>query len=328
MTLLAALLLALPTAEPPRHVLEGSGVKLTIDLPDPMTGYYRGTRFDWSGIVATAEVGGHTVFGYWKSTHDAANHDDVPGTAEEFGHDEPLNYAAAPIGGTFVKIGVGELVKPAEPKYRFSRNYTIAKAGTWQVATGERFVEFRQELTHSSGYGYRYTKRVELSPNGFTIRRTLTNTGTKAIDTDHYGHHFLTVDGDPIGPNYTLRFAFPPRATVPEGFRDIAAIRGDRFVFLKPLTVGYVQSQIEGFSERIADNQVTIEHAASKLALKIINDQPMLKLNVWSVTTTLCPEPFVRVQVEPGARRTGRRGMSLESSRLRLCGHRRPQSRK
>src|SRR3954468_4633274 len=117
MPLSAALLLLTPAADPavPRHVLEGGGVKLTVDLPDAKTGFYRGTRFDWSGVVATAEVGGHTVFGYWKVTHDPANHDDVPGPAEEVGHAEPLNYTAAPVGGTFVKIGVGELVKPAEP---------------------------------------------------------------------------------------------------------------------------------------------------------------------------------------------------------------------
>ena len=297
-------LILTPAAEPPRHVLSGDGVKLTIDLPDAATGYYRGARFDWSGIVATAEVGGHTVFGYWKSTHDPANHDDVGGTAEEFGHDEPLGYATARVGETFVKIGVGELVKPAEPKYQFARNYTIAKPGTWQVTTGERFVEFRQNLTNSSGYGYRYVKRVELAPNGFVIRRTLANTGTKPIDTDHYGHHFLTVDGDPIGPNYSLRFPFPPRATDPAGLRDIAAIRGDRLVFLKPLVQGHVQSQIAGFGAKVEDNRVTVEYAASKLQLSIINDRPLVKINVWSVKTTLCPEPFLQIKVDPGREMT------------------------
>jgi hypothetical protein len=301
--LIFALLLT-PAADPPRHVLAGDGVRLTIDLPDATAGYYRGPRFDWSGIVATAEVGGHTAFGYWKSTHDSANHDDVPGTAEEFGHDEPLGYAAAPVGGTFVKIGVGELVKPAEPKYRFSHIYSIVKPGTWQVTAGERAVEFRQDLSHSSGYGYRYTKRVELAPGGFVIRRTLANTGARPIDTDHYGHHFMTIDGDPVGPNYALRFPFPPRAADPAGLRDVAAIRGDRLVFLKPLSTGSVQTLVAGFGEKAADNRVSVEHGPSKLVMTITNDRPLLKLNVWSVKTTLCPEPFVRVQVEPGRETT------------------------
>ena len=130
---LLAACLALAAAGPaaaddyPKVELKTKGLKLTVYLPDAEKGFYRGTRFDWSGVVATAEVGGHTVFGYWKSTHDPANHDDVPGTAEEFGHDEPLGYAEAPAGGTFVKIGVGVLEKPKEAKYRFFNNYKIVQ---------------------------------------------------------------------------------------------------------------------------------------------------------------------------------------------------------
>jgi hypothetical protein len=298
--LTTAILLMAPAAEPPRHVLEGGGVKLTIDLPDPVNGYYRSTRFDWSGIVATAEFGGHTVFGPWKATHDPLNHDDVHGTAEEFGHEEPLGYAAAPVGGTFVKIGVGELVKPAEAKYHFAHKYTIAKPGTWKVITGDNVVEFRQELSSATGYGYRYLKRVELAPAGFVIRRTLANTGNKPIDTDHYGHHFMTVDGDPIGPNYSLQFPWPPRAKDPAGLRDIAVLRGDKLLFVKPLTQGQVQTPIVGFGDKAEDNRVTVEHTASHLRMAIINDRPLAKFNVWSLKTTLCPEPFVQIKLEPG----------------------------
>lgn len=32
-------------------------------LPDPKNGFYRGTRFDWSGSVANLEYHGHTYFG-------------------------------------------------------------------------------------------------------------------------------------------------------------------------------------------------------------------------------------------------------------------------
>jgi hypothetical protein len=290
-------------AEPdiPKHVLRGDGLKLTLYLPDAKAGFYRGTRFDWSGVVATVETGGHTVFGYWKAEHNPANHDDVPGTAEEFGHDEPLGYAEAKSGGTFLKIGVGELEKPAEPRYRFFHNYKIVKPGEWKITTGERAVEFRQELSHPSGYGYRYAKRAALDgTNKFVIERTLTNTGTRRLDTDHYGHHFLTVDGEPIGPSYALRFGFPARATEPQGLRDIAAVRDGAWVFLKPLDRGYVQSQVVGWADTADQNRVTVEHAPSGLALRIQGDRPLAKFNVWSVRTTLCPEPFVRLTVEPG----------------------------
>src|SRR4051812_12289404 len=103
-------------ADSPRHVLTDGRLTLTVLLPDAKTGFYRGTRFDWSGVVEKAEVNGHTLFGYWKATHDPTNHDDVPGTAEEFGTATspvagPLGYREAKSGQTFLKIGVGELEK-------------------------------------------------------------------------------------------------------------------------------------------------------------------------------------------------------------------------
>ena len=61
-------LLTLPitaAADPPRHVLERDGLKLTVLLPDAQTGFYRGTRFDWSGVVEKAEVNGHTLLPPW-----------------------------------------------------------------------------------------------------------------------------------------------------------------------------------------------------------------------------------------------------------------------
>src|SRR5436309_9575672 len=63
-------------ADPPRHVLTDGRLTLSVLLPDAKTGFYRGTRFDWSGVVEKAQINGHTLFGYWKATHDPTNHDD------------------------------------------------------------------------------------------------------------------------------------------------------------------------------------------------------------------------------------------------------------
>src|SRR5438477_3840339 len=117
---LASILLGAPgrAAEPPRHVLEGQGLKLTVQLPDAQNGYYRGTRFDWSGLVTRAEFGGHVVFSDWLGKNDPNFHSSGSGTSEEF--TEPLGYAEAPVGGTYVKIGIGELEKGKEPKYHFN----------------------------------------------------------------------------------------------------------------------------------------------------------------------------------------------------------------
>ena len=68
-------------------MLELANDELTIGLylPDAEKGYYRGTRFDWSGIIERVEYKGHRFYGAWRFPHDPTGHDFVSGPAEEFG---------------------------------------------------------------------------------------------------------------------------------------------------------------------------------------------------------------------------------------------------
>ena len=84
--------------DPPHVVLKNDTVTLTVLLPDTTKGYYRGSRFDWHGIVSKVEYAGHTLFNEWKTPHDPNGHDDVGGTAEEFGMFTPIGYDAAAPG--------------------------------------------------------------------------------------------------------------------------------------------------------------------------------------------------------------------------------------
>src|SRR4051812_9213761 len=62
----------------PKTVLRNKSLSLTVYLPDAEKGYYRGSRFDWAGVVGNVEsIGPHTIFGPWKDTHDPTNHDDI-----------------------------------------------------------------------------------------------------------------------------------------------------------------------------------------------------------------------------------------------------------
>jgi len=294
-------------ANPPRHVLSDGRLKLTVLVPDATTGFYRGTRFDWSGVVEKAEINGHTLFGYWKATHDPTNHDDVPGTAEEFGTATspvagPLGYREAKPGQTFLKIGVGELEKIEEPRYRFTQRYKIVKPGAWEVITAHDSIAFRQEMRHPAGYGYRYFKQIRFLAGsdapGFRITRTLLNSGTKRLETDHYAHHFMTIDGDPIGPNYTIRFGFPAVVRGDDRLGELAAVRDGALVFRKPLENASIFAELAGAPPE--QHRITVGHAPTGVSLRITGDRPLTKCNVWSVKTTLCPEPYVELKLDPG----------------------------
>jgi hypothetical protein len=48
-------------AQAPQAKISSGRLHATLYLPDAQSGYYRGTRFDWSGVIAALEWNGHTT---------------------------------------------------------------------------------------------------------------------------------------------------------------------------------------------------------------------------------------------------------------------------
>jgi len=302
--LIAAAILAV-AADYPQIELKNNQLKLTVYLPDSARGFYRGTRFDWSGVLGQIEFAGHKLFGPWKDKHDPTNYDDIIGPVEEFGNSKPLGYDEAKVGETFLKIGVGELEKPKEPKYAFSRNYKIVKPGAWKVSRdGDTGVTFIQEVATARGYGYSYVKRVWIEDRpgspALVIDHTLKNTGDQPIDTDVYNHNFFNVDSDPVGPGYRFEFPFPVAADNPkERFAEVVAIDGQELRFRKPLDQGSVFTGLTGFTADTPGG-FTFRHEKSGLTVAVTGTAGLSKLNFWGVSSTICPEPFHPLRLKPG----------------------------
>src|SRR5262245_11340566 len=92
---------------PPETRLQSPRLAATIRLPDPTAGYYRGTRFDWAGVIASLRWHDHEYFGQWFDRYDPTIHDAITGPVEEFlTNDSGLGYDEARPGDTFVRIGV------------------------------------------------------------------------------------------------------------------------------------------------------------------------------------------------------------------------------
>ncbi|MFL5240533.1 MAG: hypothetical protein ACJ8FY_00345 [Gemmataceae bacterium] len=285
----------------PRHTLERGSLKLSVFLPDAEKGYYRGTRFDWSGLVSQAEYKAHTFFGPWKTTHDPKNHDDADGTAEEFGIVNPPGYIDAKVGGAFLKIGVGLLEKLKEDKYEFWKAYKILEPGVWKVSKEADGIAFRHEIKSDTGWGYRYSKRITLAKagDGFRIEHTLENTGQKAIQTDHYCHNFIRIDGKLIGPDYRLEFPFEPKPK--KDLQKVALIKGKEILFqsdLKEEEAFY--TELDRTNGRVEDNQVLVTAAKPGAALQIQGDVPLDHCHVFGVPRAICPELFIKIDVAPG----------------------------
>ena len=74
----------IPHADHPKTILSNGDLKAVVFLPDATNGYYRGPRFDWSGVVACATYNGHTYFGEWFRKYDPLGNDAITGPVEEF----------------------------------------------------------------------------------------------------------------------------------------------------------------------------------------------------------------------------------------------------
>lgn len=298
-TLMAALCAL--AGEPPQAEITNGAVTAKLYLPDPVNGYYRATRFDWSGQISSLKAAGHEYFGQWYEKVDAKIHDSIMGPVEEFrSGNEALGYGEAAVGGEFVRIGVGVLRKPEEKAFQTFKTYEIVNAGTWRNKITKRAVEFQHELKGPGGYAYLYTKRVKLVKGKpeMVIEHTLKNTGTKRIETSQYNHNFFVMDGMPTGP--AARVVFPFELKAVRAFQGgLAEARGKEIVIVKEF--GERQNTIaefQGFGPSAADYDIRVEHGAA--GVRIRGDVPLEKVVFWSMRKTLCPEPYVKLAVEPG----------------------------
>jgi hypothetical protein len=292
-------------ADYPSARISNGQIEMKLYVPAGDGSSYQGTRFDWSGIVYSLRYSGHEFTGRWYPTHDPKIHDALTGPVEEFlaPGESAHGYAEAQPGGTFVRIGVGVVRKPAgESKYQRFQTYEIVDPGSRTFHQSSNAAVFEHELKHESGFGYRYTKTIRVAKDKpeFTLEHVLRNTGTRVIETDQYNHNFFVIDDKTTGPGVSIVFPFQPKAA-----RDLegrAEIRGHALLFLRELNPGgeSVSTEIEGFGPTAADYDLRIENRKAGAGVRIRGDQPLSKIFFWSIRTVACPEPYIRLRVEPG----------------------------
>jgi hypothetical protein len=212
-----------------------------------------------------------------------------------------LGYEEAKPGQSFVKIGVGAIRKPDEPAFRQFDTYDITDNGKWTSHTAADSVEFTQELSDTLGYAYIYRKTVRLTPGKpeMVLEHSLRNTGKKPISTSVYEHNFYMLDHQPVGPSYIVRFPFEvhPQADL----HGMAEARGKDFIYLKELPVGQsVATGMEGFGDSPRDYDIRVENRTAGIGVRQTSDRPIAKLYFWSIRTTVCPEAFIDLKVDPG----------------------------
>jgi hypothetical protein len=304
-----------PAAEYPQVRIATPKIEANVYLPDAKTGFYRGRRFDWAGVIGSLKVDGHDFYSPWFDKYDSSVLDfafrdrDIvagaasaaPGPVEEF--KAPLGYDTAMPGGTFVKVGVGVLRKVDNAVYSSYKAYEVVDTGKWSVKRTNDSIEFTHAIDNpASEYKYIYSKTVRLLPGKpqMTLEHTLRNTGAVAIHTSVYNHNFLRVDFGTVGPHL--------RAIVPFEIKPLSApdpkfakLEVHRLVYLKNLQgADEVSAGIEGFGTSPTDYDIRTEDSKAGAGVRIRGDRPLSRLAVWSIRSVMAVEPFIEISVEPG----------------------------
>jgi hypothetical protein len=299
----------------PQVTLSNGPLKVLVYLPDAKQGFFRGTRFDWAGVIGRLEYANHVYYDRWFSRMDPNTRDwevvpevvagpntAITGPVEEF--QQPLGYDTAAAGGLFVKIGVGVLRKPSDGSaYSPFRLYEIADAGVRTLDVTANAVTFTHSVAEpESQYGYSYTKTIRLTPGQpeLKIEHHLRNTGRQRIDTTVYNHNFLALDGLTTGAGFVVKTPYEiVSARPPNG--ALAEIRGQSVVYLADLTERQTATTpLTGFGPTAADYDFRVEHTKARAGVRMTGDRPLSNASLWSMRTTIAVEPFIAIGLEPG----------------------------
>ncbi len=310
-----------PAQRPPSVKLANGSLALKVYLPDADHGFYRGTRFDWSGIIGDLTFAGHHLYDPWFSAVDPGVHDftykepdleivsglanSATGPAEEFiGADgRALGFNSAQPGGNFVKIGIGVLRRPDAKPYDNFRVYEIVDHGIWQVHTHSRSIKFSQRLDDgSTGYSYLYTKTIQLVPGKpvLVIQHSLKNLGRLPIATELYDHNFVNIDQRTTGPDFRIIFPFAAHFLRP-GKQDLCRVEGNQFLYNRPLAGRdefYVQ--IGGFDSTPNNYDFRVENRDARIGIHVEADRPLAHASLWAIRSVLAVEPYISLVIPPG----------------------------
>ncbi|MBJ41981.1 MAG: hypothetical protein CMJ80_01565, partial [Planctomycetaceae bacterium] len=282
-------------ADPPEIQLSNEILTARMYVPDAERGYYRGARFDWSGVISSLKYAGHEYFGEWQTADDPYLHDRITGPVDSFSANTDIS-----AGQKFLRIGTGVCEK-VKAEANWPHPFRVVDAGRWTTQSGANWVVMIQQIETDDGHAYQYRKTITLIPGlpEMVIDHQLTNTGSSVLESSVYNHNFFVIDDQATGPDFVIRFPFTLRAE-DSRFNGFAGVDGNHLKFLKEIPADdYIITMLTGFTDSTNDHQFQIEHRKTKAGVRMVTDRPMNKLRFWSPRSTVCPEPFIDIKLHP-----------------------------
>ena len=258
---------------------------MQLELHNPLDGYYRGTRFDRSGVFKSLVFRGVELCGEWFEQYSPTMHDAVCGPAEEF--------SIMDCGAYWLKPGVGLLAPDGEPYDRF-RLYGIVDPGEWEVGQRGSDTIFHHLIKDF----YDYTKEICIvADNAFEIRHELT--AMIPWDGEVYNHNFFTMGRLETGPSRKIDFPFTPEGCWRAEY-DSVGLTASGVRFSRDLHKGesVYNGNIHQSGEEGMPYEMTLREGP--LSVHIKGDVPVARTVLWANHRIACLEPYNRLTAAPG----------------------------
>lgn len=269
---------------------------LSVEISEPGVDY-RGTRFDWSGVFHRIVKDGYVYVDRWSDVEDIYVHDHVRGPVEEF---VTVDFNGIKPGDTFVKPGVGLLLRPDDKPYDWFRLYPIADEGQRDVNVSASAIIFRHILKGI----YSYEKKIELlSGDTMRIAHRMTWEATSPLEGYSYNHNFFTFGGTLVGPGRKIDFPYTPTGNWRSEY-DNVALEGNGIRFSAPVIppsvyMGDLHSANGStpYSFRISENEPS---GGNMYGVNVCGSRTLHHVVFWANPRVACVEPYMPIRLGKG----------------------------
>jgi len=267
-------------------------------------------RFDRAGFVTQVTLDGERTFCTREPDNLAHPCSGGVGLCSEFKADALAR--EVPVGGQFLKPGVGILTKTEEQDYIFYKRY---QAELFRILVDRHpdAVTFVTEPLECNGYALRLTRLVHVEGTELTMTIQAANVGEKELELAEYCHNFVTIDHLPIGPNYRLTFSriAPQHGKLSPGRNG--TFTADRNTF------SFAAYNPEAAMAYIAPEDILpgtpfyweLTNTGSPSRLRETDSFRPDAVAIWAIDHIISPEVFHRVMLKPGDMDTWSRNWSF-----------------
>ncbi len=304
--------------------------RLAVEVAPPGLAYH-GPRFDWTGFITQVTLDGVHTFCGLESLQPERRGLIGMGLCNEFGNEKPTGYADAKPGESFPKFGIGLLRRPDAGDYSYIRSYEVVQPFPVHLTSSPDLLSLVVEPLSCRGYAARLIRTMAVKDNWLEIAYRLENTGSRPIDTHEYTHNFVCLDGQRLGPDYSVRLACPVeqqdltpslRSVLPSRLRKIVPVflinllikamlkNGLRPLDIQGPEIGFRQAPKTWFYLRTAhfgqavEPQWEIRLRSSGVGLREYDDFPPARVAVWGDRHVVSAEVYIDILLQPGEVKT------------------------